>query len=966
MLAELHVPFTSFELPPEVLVLGLITGLTYSLLGVGLVIVYKSSRVINFAHGNTGAIAAGAVFSLVAQRGWSYWIGLPLGLLAAGACGAALEFLVIRRLARAPRLIVLVATIGAAQLLLVAAALALDSEFESGNVVTFPAPFDLDWRVGDLRLNSAHLLVLLVVPVVTAALALFFQRTKIGVASRAAAENADAAELCGVRTRRVSLIIWTLAGLLAGISAILASGASGYAGPSNAGPDFLVRALAACMIGGLTSIPRVLAGGIGIGLVETLTAWNYPTGGMFEVLLLVIIVVSMLVQRRLGSLVRGSEESSWSLAGGIRSLEPAVARLPKVLGAKVAMFAVLGAVLFVLPVPLDTGQRVLASSIVIFAVIGLSLVVLTGFAGQVSLGQFAFVGLGALAGGRVQQLGHGWFVCLLYAVAAGGVAAMLLGLPALRIRGLFLAVSTLAFAIAAQTWLFDQDWLVKRDAAGSSLELTRPRLFGIDFSDERSYYYLCLVALVVVIVLVDRLRRTGAGRAMVAVRENEPNAAALGISARMAKLSAFVVSGMIASFGGFLYGVLLVNFRDASGIFSAQLSLTVVAMAILGGVTTITGAVLGALWVRGLGYIIGPVFPELGADTISLLVSGPGLLVVLLALPGGLTQLAFGVRDLVLRRLVPTRPEEVTSESAALTGESVFELSLRPVPAAVGPPAHEHRGAEVEAEDVTVTFGGNVALSHVSIHARPGEILGLVGPNGAGKTTLFDVLAGSLRPGSGSVRIDGVDMTAMRPDERARLGLGRSFQQGRLFGDMTVRDVLKVSLERRDRSEVLPSLLGLPSSRSSESFKELGSDELLELFHLEAFADHLARDLSTGTRRLVELATTVGLGARVLLLDEPTAGIAQRQVDHFRPVLTELRDVLGATMIIIEHDIPMITGLVDRLYVLAAGEVIAEGPPSIVREDPAVVAAYLGTDERAIAKSGAAVTADELITAGGL
>jgi ABC-type branched-subunit amino acid transport system permease subunit/ABC-type branched-subunit amino acid transport system ATPase component len=962
VLAALTIPVLDFELPPEVLGLGVITGLTYSLLAVGLVIVYKSSRVINFAHGNTGAVAAGTVFSLTVTRGWSYWLALPLALVAAAACGAAVEFLVIRRLARAPRLIVLVATIGAAQVLLVGASLALEEKFASGQVTPFPTPFEVRWSIGDLRLGGGHLLILLVVPVVAAALALFFQRTKIGVASRAAAENADAAELAGVRTRRVSVIVWSLAGLLAGVSAILASGVSGYSGPENAGPDLLVRALGACMIGGMTSIPRALVGGVVVGLAETLIAWNYPTGGMFEVVLLVIIVASMLVQKRLGALARGGEESSWSLAGGVRKLEPAVARLPRVMGAKVALFAFLGVALFLLPLPLDTGQKVLASSIVIFSIIGLSLVVLTGFAGQVSLGQFAFVGLGALAGGRLQQMGHGWFVCLLYALAAGGVAALVIGLPALRIRGLFLAVSTLAFAIASQVWLFDQDWLVQRDAGGSSTELRRPHLFGVDFGVERSYYYLCLVALVLVVLLVNRLRDTGAGRAMVAVRENEPNAAALGVPPRMVKLSAFVLAGMIASLGGFLYGGLLVNFRDTSAIFSAQLSLTVVAMAILGGVTTITGAVLGAIWVRGLGYLLGPVFPDLGADTISLLVSGPGLLLVLLVLPGGLTQLAFAARDLVLRLLVTRRRVDV-AEPAALTGEKVFQLSLRDR-APDAEPDPDDRGAALEAEDIVVTFGGNVAVSHVSVNVRPGEILGLVGPNGAGKTTLFDVLAGQLRPQHGNVRLDGRDITDLRPDARARLGVGRCFQQGRLFGDMTVRDVLKVSLERRDRSEVVPSLLGLPSSRSAEQYKDLGADELLELFHLEGWAHHLTRDLSTGTRRMVEMATTVGLGARVLLLDEPTAGIAQRQVDHFRPVLTELRDVLGATMVIIEHDIPMITGLVDRLYVLAAGEVIAEGPPSIVREDPAVVAAYLGTDERAIAKSGASAAAAELITAG--
>jgi ABC-type branched-subunit amino acid transport system ATPase component/ABC-type branched-subunit amino acid transport system permease subunit len=949
LFAVAHLPFTHFEVPPDVLALGLITGLTYSLLGAGLVLVYKSSRVINFAHGNTGAIAAATVFSLVQFHGWSYWPALLLGLAASAGCGAAMEFFVIRRLSKAPRLIVLVAT----------ATLALQGHFKSGVQFTFPKPFQLRWSIGGMRLNSGHLLVLLVIPVITAILAAFFQLTKIGVASRAAAENADAAELAGVRTRRISLIVWTLAGLLSGISAILAAGTTTYGGAAAVGPDLLVRALAAAMIGGLTSLPRVFIGGLVVGLVETLVAWNYPTGGTFSLVLLLGIVASMLLQRRLGALVRGSEESSWSLAGAMKTLDPRIARLPKVRVAKAAMLGALGLFVLLLPMPLDNAHRVLASSVIIFAVIGLSLVVLTGFAGQVSLGQFAFVGLGALAGGRMQDLGHPWGVCLAYAMAAGGIAALLIGLPALRIRGLFLAVSTLAFAVAAQSWLFGQGWLVHLELGRSSLQLHRPTFFGVDFTSERAYYYLCVAALVIAMIVVARLRNTGAGRAMVAVRENEPAAAALGVSPRLVKLAAFVLSGMLAALGGYLYGGLLINFRNAGAIFSAQLSLTVVAMAILGGVTTITGAVLGAIWVRGLGYIVGPLIPQLGADTISLLVSGPGLLIVLLALPGGLSQIAFGLRDIVLRRLTSHELEEL-EEPAALTGERIFQLRLRPS-------VQEHlaevprEGAALEASDILVTFGGNVAVDHVSMVANAGEIVGLVGPNGAGKTTLFDVLSGQLRPGSGTVSLNGVDITDMRPEERARRGLGRTFQQGRLFGDMTVRDVLKVSLERRDRSEVVPSVLGLPSSRFAEQTKELGADELLELFHLEAWAHHRARELSTGTRRMVEMATTVGLGAGILLLDEPTAGIAQRQVDNFRPVLTEIRDVLGATLIIIEHDIPMITGLVDRLYVLAAGDVIAEGPPSIVRDDPAVVTAYLGTDERAIRKSGESVAVTEAL-----
>ena len=227
-----------------------------------------------------------------------------------------------------------------------------------------------------------------------------------------------------------------------------------------------------------------------------------------------------------------------------------------------------------------------------------------------------------------------------------------------------------------------------------------------------------------------------------------------------------------------------------------------------------------------------------------------------------------------------------------------------------------------------------------------------MGPNGAGKTTLFDVLSGHHRNAAGHVLLRGNDVTGLRPEELARRGLGRTFQQARLFDEMTLLDACKVALERDEPSEVVPSLLALPPSRDAERRKSLRAEELLELLGLDRFGGMHVAELSTGMRRLAELGCLVGLGADVLLLDEPTAGIAQREVEAFRPVLRELRAHLGASMLVIEHDIPLMMGLVDRLYVLANGQVIAEGKPSLLRDDPAVVAAYLGTDERAIARSG--------------
>jgi ABC-type branched-subunit amino acid transport system ATPase component/ABC-type branched-subunit amino acid transport system permease subunit len=930
------------DVPLEVVILGVIAGLTYALLGVGLVIVYKTSRVINFAHGEMGALAATIMPVAVILWDWPYWVALPISLAAAAACGAATELVVIRRLVRAPRLIVLVATIGASQLFYAAGALVPKEDIGSS---IFPTPFDWTLTIGSLRLTSGHLLILIAAPLLTLGVALFLQRTKLGLASRAAAENSDAARLAGIPVRRVSLVVWTIAGLLAGASAILVGPTQPVVTRIAVGPGLMLKALTAAMMGGLVSIPAVFAGGIAIGIIEAVVRWNYPTGGVFEITLFLIVVGSMLTRRALGVRSRGGEITTWSLAGAVRPLPAALAANPKVRTARRLLVGGAIALAVSVPLPLSNAHRVLATSVVLFATMGLSLVILTGYAGQVSLGQFAFVGLGALVGGRMHQLGYAGWMCILYAVIAGGLAALVIGLPALRIRGLFLAVTTLGFAVAANGWLYKQPWLAHVSNGLTSLEIPRSELFGIDLQNERNFYWVCLGVFVVCAFAVAHLRKTGIGRAMAAVRDNEPSAATLSVSPRRVKLLAFVLAGMLASLAGYFYGALLVNFEEPT-TFMPELSIALVAMVILGGVSSVTGAILGALWLRGLGYVIEPLLPSLTGSSVALLVSGVGLLVAVLQFPGGIAAVAFMVRDRVVARL--------TGEHVVADLTVVSERTPRPtLPArAVESPAESAPVPALEARAITVHFGGITAVDGASLRVDEGEIVGLMGPNGAGKTTLFDVLSGHHRNADGQVFLRGVDVTGLRPEELALRGLGRTFQQARLFDEMTLLDACKVALERDDPSEVVPSVLGLPPSRDAELRKTLRAEELLELLGLSRFGALHVAELSTGMRRLAELGCLVGLGADVLLLDEPTAGIAQREVEAFRPVLRELRAHLGASMLVIEHDIPLMMGLVDRLYVLANGKVIAEGAPAVLRDDPAVVAAYLGTDERAIARSG--------------
>mgnify|MGYP001297516315 CR=1 FL=1 len=926
------------QIPLSVVVLGVVTGLTYALLGVGLVLTYKSSRVLNLAYGEMGALGAAVVPVLVVKEHVPYWLAIPVALAVAAAAGAFTELVAIRRLARAPQLVALVATIGLAQLLF--AAQALLPQRGLGSAV-YPTPFHLVVRWGSVRLTSGSVLILVTAPLLALGLGALLRWSRLGLAARAAADNGDAAKLAGVPVRRVSLVVWTLTGVLAGASAILLGPTRPIVSGVALGPSLLLRALAAAMIGGLDRLAMVFVAGIGIGVLEAVVQWNYPTGGTLEAVMLVVIVVVFL-GRRFGQPARaGAAAVGWSLAGAVRRVDHRVAALAPVVRLRRA--TLLSAVLVAVMVPLamSNAQRVLATTVVVYALMGLSLVVLTGFAGQLSLGQFAFVGLGALVGGRMHQLDYPPLVAVLYAVLAGGAAALVVGLPALRIRGLFLAVTTLAFAVAAQAWLFGQHWLV----VATSLNLPRPRWVGVDFGHELNYYWLCLAVLVVVATGVHHLGRTGTGRSMMAVRDNEASAAAMGVSPARVKLTAFVIAGMLAALAGYLYGGLLVNFSDPT-IFAPDYSLTLVALVVLGGVTTVTGAVLGALWIEGLAYVLGPLLPGLLSGQVGLLVSGVGLLAALLAFPGGLAEVAFGVRDRVLARYFPIGPPP---ESAG--------VRPRLDPRTAGLPEDEPPSPEpvLEAKDVTVRFGGITALAGVSLSVAAGDIVGLVGPNGAGKTTLFDVLSGMVRPDVGTVLLEGRDVTWLRPEQRARLGLGRTFQQARLFDDLELLDALRIALECREPSETVPSILGLPPSRSAERSKTLRAGDLVELLGLGAFRHRRVAELSTGTRRLAELGCAIGLGARVLLLDEPTAGIAQREVEAFRPVLRQVRDHLDATMVVIEHDLPLIMDLADRMYVLAAGTVIAEGPPSRLREDPAVIAAYLGTDERVIARSGPVV-----------
>ena len=294
------------------------------------------------------------------------------------------------------------------------------------------------------------------------------------------------------------------------------------------------------------------------------------------------------------------------------------------------------------------------------------------------------------------------------------------------------------------------------------------------------------------------------------------------------------------------------------------------------------------------------------------------------------------LRSVFLRAAAPVAEAAEAVERSAVRG---------------GPPV-------LEVREVTRRFGGVRALDGVSFDVRPGEILGFIGPNGAGKTTLFDVISGYTPADSGTIRlrVDGelVDLHDVPTHVRSWRGLGRSFQDGRLFPALTVHEAIAVALEQHvEVRDPMAATLHLPSVADSEERVHARVDELIDLLALGAYRDKFVRELSTGTRRVVDLACVLAQGPTVLLLDEPSSGIAQREAEALAPMLRRVRDDLGASLLVIEHDLPLLSSISDRMIALDLGRLVAEGTPAEVVEHPAVVASYLGTDESAIVRSGA-------------
>ncbi|HEU5149274.1 MAG TPA: branched-chain amino acid ABC transporter permease/ATP-binding protein [Iamia sp.] len=931
---------------------GVVNGLVIGLIALGVVLVDRASRVINFAVGSMGVVGASVLALLVLSWDVPFWVAVALVLLLGAAYGAVVELAVVRRLFAAPRVIVLVATIGVAGL-----STAITRSLPRPDVAVgarYPLAVGRTWDdVLGVRVSGAQVSILVVVPVVAVALAWFLNRTLAGKAVLASADNPRLARTNGVNPKWVSTFAWTVAGVLSTVSIVLASGQSGsITGLADLGPATMVRALAAFLIAGRRSFPRALGAGVALGVVEALIRFNFLTEpGLVDLVLFVVVLGAVWAQTRRDPEVEGGRFSFAT------SATPVPPRLADVWWARNLSGLVVGAVLLVaalVPLVVTTPSRVQLYTIILaFAICGTSLVVLTGWGGQPSLGQMAYAGVGALSaaalarGVRVEvhqgddllilELARVPFaLAVLLGAVVAAVAAALVGLGALRVRGMLLGVSTFAFAIVASQYLYRRPIL--SGGASGSTAFPRGTLLGLDLGSPRTYYLVVLAVLALVVVVLARVRRSGVGRTILAVRDNPRSAAASTLSPSRATVRTFALAGGLAGLGGGLLAGAVSSVPFSERFFTVQDSLTLVGIVVIGGLGSLVGPLLGSLWVVGLPAF----FPD--NDVLPLFASNVGLLVLLLYLPGGFVDAAQRART----ALLAWAESRLGPEPAAPPPPPVRTVpgTVRTAPAEVDPDADLLR-----VEDLAVSFGGIRAVDGVTLALRPGEVLGLIGANGAGKSTLMDAVGGFV-PASGRVTLLGEDVTGTRPETRARRGLGRTFQAALLFPELTVRETLLVALESAGRSSLLATAVAWPGATRRERARRSEADELIAFCGLGRYADRQIVELSTGTRRIVELACLLALRARVLCMDEPTAGVAQRETEALGPLVLQVREELDAGLIVIEHDMPFIVGISDRLVCLEAGKVIADGTPDAVRSDPRVVASYLGTDARAITRSG--------------
>jgi len=968
------------------LILGLGSGAVYAALSLGLVVTYRSSGVVNLA---SAAIALYIAYTYAYLRmgelvdpipGLSptvslgggplgFWPAFLISLAVAGLLGALLYALVFRPLRATPAAAKAVASVGVMIVLQAVLATQLGSSAVTVAPI-FPAHTYqmLGSRVPGDRLWSAAIIIALSI-----ALGLWFRLSRFGLATRAAAESEKGAFVTGLSPQRIALVNWALSTVIAGVGGVLVAPIV----PLTPGSYslFIVAALAAALVGNFTKIGVTVAAAVVIGMLQSEATYLQtkswlPSSGLTDLVPLLVILIFLVL--------RGQELPS---RGAI--IQRTLGRAPRPRG-----YVVPGAVIVVLGLGslavTHGSMRAAVITTLVMAVIALSQVVVTGFTGQISFAQLTLAGVGAFSLTRIQQQLHVPFpfAPLLAAVVAMAIG-VIVGLPALRIRGLPVAVTTLALAAALQDLWFDNP---DYDGGFAGAPVSDPKIFGVDLGVGAGHSYphlsfgiLCLIVLLLAAGGVALVRRSRLGAAMLAVRANERSAAASGVSVAQVKLIAFAIGGFLAGLGG-----AMLAYQQTSADYSSYTavgSVTFFATVYIAGITSVSGGInAGVIAAGGIAYtlvnngiplwiyvllvglllvgIVQLVRPTLARAALA--VVGLGSVAAAIAHHGGIELGAYyaAISGVLLILTVILNPEGIVgpvhTQLAALRQKLAARRSPGPaispaIPPAVAPAEAGLAAATTEPPDrplapqasdrplltvsgVGVRYGGVIANEDVSFEVFPGEILGLIGPNGAGKTTLIDAITGYARA-TGSVELLGAKLDARKPFQRSRDGLGRTFQGIELYDDLSVRENVEVGMTAARFSRPARAGGAPPSADIDAYFK---------ILDLQAVADQPVQQLSVGQRQLVSIARALAGRPTIVLLDEPAAGLDVTESRWLGERLRAIRDA-GTTVIMVDHDMGLVLDVCDRIVVLDLGKIVAVGTPPEIERNDVVKRAYLGT-----------------------
>jgi branched-chain amino acid transport system permease protein len=908
--------------------LGLGSGALIAGIALGVVLTYRGSGIINLATGGVAMFAGYCFWALTTDLLHLATVpALLISLVIVLAVGAAIELVAFRPLRTAPPLAKLVSSLGVLLVLQASMLLAFGTTAQpEPNVL----PQNTVKVLGAVIPVDRFILTGIVI-VLAAALSALYRFTRFGLATRAASENEVVAMLGGLSPNRLSMVNTLLASAIAGGIGILAASIT-QLDPETL-PLQIVPALAAALLAGFTSFGIACAAGIGLGIIGSLIqyvtslSWFPQSGGValpgvYELVVFVLIVLFMYL--------RGA---SLPTRGELVEQRLPEAPRPRKLAVTAPVVAAVCAVALVV-LPFDFREALVNT--MIGTLIALSLVVITGFVGQISVVQLTLAGV---SGFTISHLAVNAGIAFPIAPLLGAGVALILGLitaaSALRVRGVSLAVVTLAAVVAITNFGFvNTTW----GGGQTGSPVPEPRLLGLDLGPRAAFRgldgnlpspvfgWVVLAVTVAVCVLVGLLRRGSHGQRMLAVRSNERAAAAAAIDPRAVKFLAFGISSVIAGLAGALYAY---NFSSVSADrFDPFTALSLIAFAYAGGITLISGAVFaGLISTQALfPYALDKWFGING--NWFLLFGGAILIITLIQNPEGVAG-AFYKRTHKRPAVHPPEPQVdgglaaldiQPDDIAAGALKRGMDAERAAAAGAVVPPDVRAGRVDVAAtapalavRDLSVAFGGVHALQRVSLEVREGELVGLIGPNGAGKTTLIDAVTGFV-PFTGRVELDGEDISSLPAHQRARRGLARTWQNTDLFDDLEVGENVVVAGD---------------------------APHVLDLVNLGWAGEAMPDQLSEGSRKLVGVARALAGHPHLLCLDEPAAGLDARESEELGRTLRELAD-RGQSTLLIDHDMGLVLSICDRVVVLEFGRVIADGPPEAVRRDERVIAAYLG------------------------